>query len=256
MAASAATICIPNNLLGINLQDLLKLIGLPSEKERSLAAAKELSASANEVINTVQSVIDGLVLCTIEQHTRADFEKVRSAVFPSYFTAMRALGDLVKIVVPPQAIERIISESFCELEADFRQPGLSIGSDLSERAMFTVWTLRKINALSQEITAEPPNEDAGDACLARNYATHAVWTKFHIDCLVKSMRAQKPIYPEVVDPIRDGLRAAVNAYGWIRQWVDLHAARAEPELAQVPWDEEDEILLNDSMGDLARSSAR
>jgi hypothetical protein len=66
------------------------------------------------------------------------------------------------------------------------------------------------------------------------------------------MRANKPIYPEVIEPIRDGLRAAVDAYAAIRQWADLRNPKQEPDLASMAWTEDDEVLLADSMRDLDR----
>ena len=96
---------------------------------------------------------------------------------------------------------------------DFREFGSStFGSDLTERGLFTVWTLRKIYDLAKEISASPvPKEIAQeDAEKAGDLVRFALWNRFHLDCLTKSMRAKKPIYPEVVDPVRDGLRAAVG----------------------------------------------
>jgi|ERR1700733_10508857 hypothetical protein len=248
-------ISIPKGVLGANISDLLKLVGMPSEREREVSAAK-ISASANELFRTVLSIIDDLLLGAIEKRTAEDFSMTRAEAFPQYFAAMRALGDLIKIVVPRATIERMVSESFCELEADFRDLGPStVGSELSERGMFTIWTLRKINDLAEEIEALPSKDMETDANLASKFATYAVWTRFHTDCLLKAMRSNRPIYPEVVEPIRDGLRAAVDAYGWIRQWVDLRSARPEPEVLPIPWDGEDDCLLADSMRDMAREPA-
>ena len=91
--------------------------------------------------------------------------------------------------------------------------------------------------------------------MAMTFASNAVWTRFHVDCLVKSIRTHSPVYPEVVEPIRDGLRAAVNAYAWIRQSLDSCASLAEPQIALVPWDAEDEYLLADSMRDLEHEAS-
>jgi hypothetical protein len=238
---------MPAGIGKTNAGELLKLVGLPSETEH---AAKQLSGSANELIRTVVSIIDGLVLCALEKRTAQDFVTARNEVFPQYFAAMRAMGDLIRIVVPQPARERLIAESLSELESDFRELGAqTFGSDLTDRGIFTVWTLRKISDLAQEIgkLPPPPKDNDTDSDIFTNFAFYGLWTRFHVDCLIKSMRSKKPIFPEVVEPIRDGLRAAVDAYSWIRQAVDLRAAGEEPELAPIPWDEEDEHLLVDSM---------
>jgi hypothetical protein len=144
------------------------------------------------------------------------------------------------------------------MEADFKELGSStFGSDLTERGLFTVWTLRKIYDLAKEISASPlPNEIAEqDAEKARDFVRSALWNRFHVDCLTKSMRAKKPIYPEVVDPIRDGLRAAVDAYAHIRQWADLRIPKPEPDFAPIGWTGDDDALLADSMYDLDHETA-
>jgi hypothetical protein len=179
-------------------------------------------------------------------------------VFPQYFAAMRALGDLGRIVLPKQTVMRLSSEWFCELEADFRDLGPSaFGEDLTERGIYTVWMLRKIHDMAQEITVSLPRaEDTGkDREMAMDFAARALWTRFHVDCLTKVMRDKKSIYPEVVEDIRDGLRQAVDTYACIRQWADLRNPQKEAEIGPIEWTVDDELLLADSMRDLDRESA-
>jgi len=242
---------MPSGVGHVSLGDMLKLVSLPSESER--AANKVSGSRAEELIRIIALVIDDLVGRAAEKRSAEDFAQTRAEVFPQYFAAMRALGDLVRIVVPVHAMERLMSESLSELEADFRDLGpAAFGSDLSDRGLFTIWTLRKIKDLAQEIgTLSPTADHAADVDMAMNFASFAVWTRFHIDCLVRSMRTKKPIYPELVAPIIDGLRGAVDAYAWIRQSIDLRVTIPEPELAPIPWDDEDESLLSDSMRTLS-----
>lgn len=239
-----------------SLADLLRLVGLPSKAQAD--RAQEAGGTANQVVLTVISVVDDLVSTALEKRTAQDFANVRLEVFPHYFAAMRALGDLAAIVLPSQTIERLSAEWFCELEADLRDLGPStFGSDLTERGIFTVWNLRKIRDLAQEIRtgAFPKGNEVKDSELGLDFAAKALWTRFHVDCLTKAMRQKLPIYPEVVEPIREGLRAAVNTYACIRQWTDLRNPRPEPELGAVEWTDDDERLLADSMRDLEQESA-
>lgn len=240
-----------------NLAELLKLVGLPSKTSRSERTA-EMLGRANELVRRVGSVIDDLVFAAIDKRTAEDFVRARGDVFPQYFAAMRALGDLARILIPKPTIERLSAEWFSELEADFRERGPSaFGSNLTEQGIFTVWILRKIHDLAQEIaTSESPKENqAKDVEIATDFAVKGMWTRFHVDCLTKSMHDDRPIYPEVVDQIRDGLRAAVNTYACIRQWADFRNPKLEPELGPIEWTEEDELLLTDSMRDLEQKSA-
>jgi len=241
--------------IGTNPRELLELVGLPTDAEH---APKRLSGSANELIRSIVSIIDGLVLRALKERTAEDFARVRSEVFPNYFAAMFALGSLIRIAVPSEDVEVLLSQSLSELEADFKEHGIAtFGADLTERGIFTVWTLRKINDLAQEVVRSSVEGDAAktDSEMAKKFSTNAMWARFHIDCLIKSMHTGNPIFPGVTDSMIDGLRAAVNAYAWIRQGVDLRLGEPEPDLAPVRWATEDDALLSDSMRDLGRETS-
>src|SRR5579864_2446393 len=242
----SSAIVFPKSI-GANPTQLLALVGLPSETEH---APRQLSGSANEMVWAVASIVDAMGLRTMEERTAEGFIKTRADVFPQYFAAMVALGSLIRITVPRNDVDWLISQSLSELEADFRDSGAqTFGSELRDRGIFTVWTLRKINDLAQEIQRTSVSQNNSEEI--KKFAVHAIWARFHIDCLVKSMRTSKPIFPDVIENIVDGLRAAVNAYAWIRQGVDSRVGAAEPELPSVKWEDEDEILLSDSMRDIA-----
>jgi hypothetical protein len=244
---SSVAVPMPSGIGKTDPGQLLKLLGIPAEKERT---RKKETIPSQEMLRPVVSIVDDLVLLALQQRTANDFARVRQEVFPQYFAALRALGDLIRIVVPKHTIERLIAESFSEWEADFRELGAStIGADLRDRGLFTIWTLRKISDLSQQVSnlALSDGQKEAERDLAIKFAGYAVWTRFHLDCVVKSMHTKNPIYPEVVDGMVNGLRAAVDAYAWMRQAVDLRDASPEPELTPIPWDEDDELLLADSM---------
>lgn len=241
---SGVAIALPNP----NFAEVLsKVIGLPSEKEQ----AAKLVDGARDLIRNVVAVTDNLITTCVEKRTVEEFTSTRAAVFPQYFTAMRALGDLIGIIFPPSAIERLSSESLCQMESDFRNLGpATFGENLTERAMFTIWTLRKIRDAAQEIVLSSSRPEGRSNELAVQFANSAVWSRFHLDCLMKSMYVKTPLYPGIIEPIRDGLRAAVNAYAHIRQLADIINPKHEPELSQIEWTDEDEVLLLDSMRDL------
>lgn len=235
----------------VNSARLLEIVGLPSRADHDPTSP---GASAGELIRVVVSVVDSLILLVIAKRTALDFASARAAVFPQYFAAMRSLGDLVRIMVPRTALRGLTEESFSELEADLRDLGPSaFGLELTERGLFTVWTLRKIEGLAEQIEKLVDGRKA-DEKISAEFVLNAVWSRFHVNCLVKSMHLGKPIFPEVVDTIDDGLRAGVNAYAWIKQAVDSHAGPTDEELAPVEWEDEDEHLLMDSMRDLGLGS--
>lgn len=232
------------------LGELLTFVGLPSKR-----SAKDLSASNGEIFKRITAVIDQMLVATIEKRTSVEFSAARQQVFADYFRITMALSSLAQVVLPARSLEMLVGESLCELEADFRDQGLAkFGTEARDQAVFTVWTLRKISRLLSLIHASgpvPENLRAEDEKLAGEFAFHAAWTQFHMDCLLASIRFEKSIHPDVLTEIRDGLRAAVNAYGLSRQGVDLRVPRAE-ESAPAPyvWDDEDQILLESSMSDM------
>ena len=82
--------------------------------------------------------------------------------------------------------------------------------------MFTVWTLRRISGLISKISLlgpVPTSLKDEDSTLARHFGFMTTWSQFHLDCMLTSIRRNRPISLEVLPDIIDGLRGAVNAYG-------------------------------------------
>jgi hypothetical protein len=226
------------------------MLAFPGTSERP---GRQLSGSADDLMRNIFSVLEDLVLCTIKKRTAADFEASRDSAFPKYMEAVTALTSLVRIIVPEHVIERLNREFFSELEADLREKGLTaFGPALRDQAVFTVWTLRKISDLIAQIATaaktnvKPSQEVAG---LMEQLLFHAVWTRFHVNCLVTSIDRQATIYPEVLGVIIDGLRSVVNAYGITRRLLDIIAPLPDVSLEPVEWDDEESDLLNEARYD-------
>jgi hypothetical protein len=232
------------------LGDMLTFVGLPSKR-----SARELSGSAEELFKGITEVIDDILARAIENRTASDFKAMRKEAFGNYFRIIIALSNLAQVIVPKPVIERLVGESFSEMEATFRDEGLArFGVLARDQAMFTVWTLRKISRLASQIAnSGPVPEDMkeADSKLATDFALSTGWTQFHLDCLNASIQTNKTINPEVLLEICDGLRTAVNAYGLIRQGAELRLPHTqEPLLAPYAWDDEDQELVASSMHDM------
>jgi len=246
----AALALQPQVAAPIGLGELRRFVGLPIKK-----SARQLSVSTEELFKGIASVAEELILRAIEKRTSEDFQAARKEVFGDYVRTIRILAELVDIVVPNSVIERLSGESFSELEADLRDQGtLRFGTTAKDQAIFTVWTMRRTSSLISKIAkCGPAPEESSelDTKLASEFLFYASWTRFHLDCLMTAIRLDKPIHPEVLPEIIDGLRAAVNAHGLIRRGVDLRVPRPEdPVIAPVEWDEEDQELLDSSMLDM------
>jgi hypothetical protein len=250
------TITIPQHgVVGpTTFDELATLVGLSPTHTHD-----DLSPKAEKLVASVRAIVDDIALRCIERKTAGDFKKVRDEVFPSYFALLVAVSMVAEHTIPQGALERMIAESLSEVEAKFREKeseGL-LGSTMKEQAVFTVWTLRKTSDILLTIAKNPgtANQKEVDAKFARDFSVHAGWTQFHLECLFAAIRHKKTIYPEVGELVLDGLRAAVNAYAFARQGMDLRMPQVEPDVAPYQWDEEDQELLNSSMADVDEEDA-
>lgn len=232
----------------VDVKNLLTFVGISSKKKTAL------SGSIVEVVESITSIVDDMFLQTIQQRTSEEFRAVRHRVFPKYIVAVQALSYLVRQLVPETVLEPIVYESFSELEADFREHGLNkFGTAVRDQAMFTVWTMRKINDLVIAIhkAGAAPKESAHrDTECAAQFGGSTAWAQFHMDFLLHAIHHGKPVFPEVLEDIQDGLRAIVNAYAWLRQGVDLRIPPVEPAIQAPDWDAEDDELLLSAMHDM------
>ncbi|MGH9666813.1 MAG: hypothetical protein ACRD9L_20510, partial [Bryobacteraceae bacterium] len=231
----------------ISLGELLTVVGLPSKR-----STRQLSGATEELFKNITNIVDEMLLRVIEKRTKAEFVATRREVFGDYARAVRALSDLARIVVPERTLDRLLGESFCELEDDLRNEGLlRFGAAAKDQAVFTVWTLRKMSGLIAKIANSgdvPEHLREQDRKLASDFSFYAIATQFHLDCMGAAIRFNKPLHPEVLPNVIDGLRSAVNAYGLIRQGVNLRIPRPEePTITPYVWDEEDQELLDSSM---------
>ena len=236
------------------VDESVSLLGLPAKR----SAKRSLPGKADEVLKTIASILDDMLTDVISQRTSTDFQRASSEAFPRYVGLVLAFSKIVSTIVPRQTIVRLTSESFSEIEADIRQHGeASFGGDLQERAIFTVWTLRKIGDLLDLLVQSEPVVDKlqqRDTTFANEFLLHAFRARFHVDCLIGSMRTGRAIYPDVRPLVDNGLRSVVDAYAWAKQAVDLRLPVDESEPLLKYWSDEDQKLLNASMRDLARHS--
>lgn len=225
------------------------LLGLPTER----TAKRRLSNSADDIIKTIASVLDAIIEDVIQKRTAVEFQMAADEAFPQYISLVLSVDRIIGTLVPRATISRLSSESFSELEADIRQDGVAcFGPQMHDRAVFTVWTLRKISDLL-EVLAKSKNDAAHaqqENELAKNFLLHALRSRFHVDCLTTAMRTHRALYPEVLPLIDDGLRSAVDAYAWVKQAVDLRFPTDESTEIQTLWTDEEQRLVDSSMHDL------
>lgn len=235
------------------IQELRAFVGLAEKQE------VDSSVTIADLFRQVAQVSDRLILSVIEKRTAEEFTAATVVVLNDYVRILRARSDLLQVVLRNdwQATERLVHQGLTELEADFRDHGKQkFGAEVSDQATFTVWTLRETadliwqllepNVLSSLPVDAKPESDK----LNSEFAMYAAWAQFTIDCLTASIRLCKPIYPDALPAVMEGLRAEVNAYALAKQIVDLYLPPVEEVLEPYAWDAEDEELLASSMHDL------
>ncbi len=242
---------------GMGEIDVIGMLALPGFEPKQAKDSKNLSGNAESLIGNVLATLDTFVIQAIECRTEAEFIATRERVFPHYFDAVLGLSYLVRVVVPKHVIEAMSDDSYSNIELDFRLRGLeAFGAEVRDQAIFTAWTLRKINNLCKQIDYAPLTSELkqSDSDLFRAFLYHAMCTRFSLDCLYKSMIGRKPIYPEVLPVLLDGLRNAVNTYAYVRRAFDLRNPASRREIIHSEWDEEDQQLLDEATYDLMELS--
>lgn len=242
----------------MNTTMALEMNATPSERMAFLAvparrAAEQITGTTNDLIANFQNLLDQIMANVCGNRTAEEFLAARQDYFPKYAQVMMVLGSLISVVVPPSVVNRLTWESLSEMEADFREEGrAAFGNDISDQAIFTVWTMRKIHDVVNSLdTSKQPADIQVEQRLAVQCVGSLLYSRFHLDCLKMSLRSERVIYPDVLEAISEGLRSLVNAYAYVRQMSALRAGDTEEKLIQIDFDDEEAELLSESMRDLA-----
>ncbi len=211
-----------------------------------------ISQVAESLIENAHSLLDMLVTQAVSAKSADEFNAVVDRVFPQYFSVAHGLSQLISIA-EPNRINELGEASFSKMDSFFQALGLdAYGVDVQDQAVFTVWTLKKITDLCQQINAAPLQEDCAveDRELWHKYVWMSMRTTFFLDCLGKSIVLRRPFPRDILPILMEGLRCAVNAYAYARCALD-HRIPIEEEKAEVgEWDNEDEYLLRIAMNEM------
>jgi hypothetical protein len=244
------TLAFANPLSRIDSQNVA-LIGLPAEKP----AQRSLPGIAENLFRSIKETHAQIVDDLISKRTAQEFAEAEVRALPEYATLVIAFSLVASRLIDRNTVARLNAESFSELEAEIREDGEAcFGEALQQRALFTVWMLRKITdllAMLKDGKVEASQKDQ-DAEFAESFFVHAIRARLHVDCLIASMHTRQPLYRDVFPQVDDGLRSIVNAYAWVKQAVDLRLPARDIEPAQIDWTADDQELLEASTYDLDR----
>jgi hypothetical protein len=213
---------------------------------RSKDSSRSLAPSTNDVFSVCLQEIHHILRTVIDTKTHAEYSREFNRLFPKYVALNLSISHFATATIPRDAVERLTRESICEMEADFREKGVAaFGTAVREQALFTVWTLRKINEIVIQINATklPPSKRKEDHKHCAEFNMHAFRAQFSLDALGMALDIERPVYPEVSDELMDGLRSMVNAYAHARKGLDLRAPSESPAFSTAAIDDGDAALL-------------
>jgi hypothetical protein len=220
--------------------------------EQQNCVQTELVRSDEELLRGLASVLETQLLAILEARSTLEFIKARDAAWPKYYKARRAFVDTLSNLAPESTIETIAKECAAGMSEDIQKQRGRFGDKLTEQAVFSLWTIRKVNELAKAVNnAGEPTDLEADYKLQSEYDLCCMWGTFHLDLVAIAMKFKKTIPDDIQESLCEGLRIIVNSYAILKDAMALRAAQAEAPLAQVlPWDEEDEKLLALSMKDI------
>jgi hypothetical protein len=208
-----------------------------------------------ELLRQITETLDKQLLSALSCRTPQEFGKLRRDVWEKYFCARRALGDAIKLVIPKEVIEMMRFVTTQRLMEELgHSRNVLFGEDIATQFEFTDWLVNKMQCVAHEIAkvGEPTDRDA-DSRLHEDFNLYTAWGQFHYDCVLASMKFERPIPEQIQGSIRDGLRAWVNACSIVEEALALRVEKGSEiqlEVFDQPWDEEDQELLDSSMKDL------
>ena len=220
--------------------------------EPSVASEKKLIYSDQQLIRELVRVLDKQLLDLVESRSPDEFYHVRNKVWPRYIRALSALQDTAANLISADEMRKIEDSIIANLSADLEKQGDTLGAQLTEQSMFTLWMMPKIHAVAWEISnAGDPPDKAADSVLLKEYLAHSLWAQLHLDAIFAALKFNRPIRESIWEPMCNGLRAAVDAYAVMKDALYLRQPKVQDEtpLEGLPWDEEDQELLDSSMVD-------
>jgi hypothetical protein len=222
-----------------------------------LQDAAKIGREDGKLIRRLVEAIDKPLLAVLSCRTREEFVETREKVWSNYFRALRSFGDTLARVVDSRQVELAglkASEAIAEDLARFR--GGLFSEEMAQQFEFSAWLISRIQAAGHKIAKLGQAEDReADIRLSSEFSSASAWGQFHYDCVLASMKFERPIDEGIQDSIRDGLRAWVNAAAIVEEALALRTGDnvgGEVEFIHAPWDEEDDDLLNESMKDVEK----
>ena len=194
----------------------------------------------------------------VTSRSLGEFRRLRDLLLNRYLHLVRSISDCVTAAVDDDSlIYELAQDSLKDLERNFSEKGVEhLGAGASKEALFSLATLMKVYRLLPEIRSKKPSSRLKqDREMGKNFDFTFVWAHIHLDCMALALERRVQPAPQLLEEILDGMRKSVMAYSYLRQGLQLRKTAVQ-KLKAPEWDEEDQVLLEDSGRDLSTTPVK
>ena len=249
---SLLNLTLPTNAGDIGFGELQAFVGLPGER-----SSRSLPADLRKALAVIIEKADAPLKFAIDARSAQEFDDRRKKVFADYVGVRNVLAGMARVVISPIQLDSAADIAFDLIEGEAESETLPrFGATACEQTKFSVWALKRTLKLLERLENAPAPSDLEKSDEYRHrYSMWIWWCLFHLDCFRTAIRMDKPLRPEVVEEIVEGLRSAVNAYIAARKDIGLRGlVQSQPVAPEADWDNENQELMDASMADLDREA--
>lgn len=224
--------------------------------------AKVLRRGLAAIVLAALRESDALIKPLLGAKSKKDFAERRTKIFQDYINVSYVIANSFSGAGAEKREVATKGAFECVKEILTTKGTPRLGVDRTREAIFCLDTLRRAFRLVDQVhtrgvsVSEERKEQ--DRTLSRSFNLHALWAKLHLDCvrLIVTKSSNAGVEPEILDTIMDGARAAVMAYSFVRQGLELRRAEELLLPESGPLDTEDKDLLEESYSDYKESERR
>jgi len=219
--------------------------------------AKVLQRGLATIVLTALRESDALLKPLLTAKRRTEFVSLREKMFADYVN----LSFIIANSFSGAGVEKrrvATKEAFKFVQHIMYTKGTPrLGAETVREAIFCLDTLRRAHRLVCELHdsgSVPLEAKEKDRELSHSFTVSALWSQLHLDCIrLIITRSNDDIEKDVLETIMDGARAAVMAYSYVRQGLELRGKAQTYLLENQPQDDEDRELLEESYSDYEES---
>ena len=231
----------------MSLDGIISLVAFPQH------ASGSLRERPSQIIRLLMDERETILTRLVTSRSLEEFKRLRVSLLTRYLHLVRSISDCVAAVVDDDSsMYDLAQDSLRSFKDRFNESGMEyLGAEASKEAIFCLATLMRVYRLVPDIRSKTPSSRRSkqDRELGEKFNMTLLWAHIHLDCLGLALEKRLQLAPDVLGEILDGMRKSVMAYSYLRQGLQLRETAAQ-RLKAPEWDDEDQMLLEDSSRDL------